>query len=111
MTFNFPGIKVGVAENPAGPTGCTIITLPQWSLLTADIRGGSPGARWWAWSGLVDAVCFAGAWRRRRRGMKPNDDSSHGVPGLLCMKRSVVVPRSVLNGIVVFLPPTSTVTS
>jgi 6-aminohexanoate-oligomer endohydrolase len=59
MNFTFPGIKIGIAENPAGPTGCTVITLPQFSLLTADIRGGSPGTVM-GMDGEVDAVCFAG---------------------------------------------------
>lgn len=59
MNYDFPGLKIGVATDEAGPTGCTVISLPKWSLLTADIRGGAPGTVMGT-DGYVDAVCFAG---------------------------------------------------
>jgi L-aminopeptidase/D-esterase-like protein len=59
LTFDFPGLRVGVAEYEEGPTGCTVFRLPPGGAACAvDIRGGSPGtivAYEWA-----HAICLAG---------------------------------------------------
>jgi L-aminopeptidase/D-esterase-like protein len=59
LHFDFPGLRVGVAEYEEGPTGCTVFHLPPGGAACAvDIRGGSPGT-----IGNYErahAVCFAG---------------------------------------------------
>ncbi len=66
FTFDFPGIKVGTAENPKGPTGCTVISFPSGALAAVDVRGGAAAVREqssveesnsWGWA---DAVVLAG---------------------------------------------------
>lgn len=59
LTFEFPGVKVGVAEYDEGPTGCTVIDFGKRVLCAADIRGGSPGT-FMADAGSCHALCFAG---------------------------------------------------
>ena len=59
LQFDFPGLRIGVAEYEDGPTGCTVFHLPPGgAACSVDIRGGSPGT-----IGNYDwahAVCFAG---------------------------------------------------
>jgi L-aminopeptidase/D-esterase-like protein len=59
LRFDFPGLRVGVAEYDEGPTGCTVFHLPPGGAACAvDIRGGSPGTIGnYEW---VHAICFAG---------------------------------------------------
>jgi 6-aminohexanoate-oligomer endohydrolase len=59
LRFDFPGLRVGVAEYEDGPTGCTVFHLPPGGAACAvDIRGGSPGTLGnYEWA---HAVCFAG---------------------------------------------------
>jgi 6-aminohexanoate-oligomer endohydrolase len=59
LRFDFPGLRVGVAEYEDGPTGCTVFHLPPGgAACSVDIRGGSPGTIGnYEW---VHAVCFAG---------------------------------------------------
>jgi 6-aminohexanoate-oligomer endohydrolase len=60
LRFDFPGLRVGVAEYEEGPTGCTVFHLPPGGGACAqDIRGGSPGTigAGYEWA---HAVCFAG---------------------------------------------------
>jgi 6-aminohexanoate-oligomer endohydrolase len=60
LRFDFPGLRVGVAEYEEGPTGCTVFHLPPGGAACAqDIRGGSPGTigAGYEWT---HAVCFAG---------------------------------------------------
>jgi 6-aminohexanoate-oligomer endohydrolase len=60
LRFDFPGLRVGVAEYDEGPTGCTVFHLPPGgAAFAADVRGGSPGTIGAAY-GWVHAVCFAG---------------------------------------------------
>lgn len=59
LSFDIPGLRVGVAEYAEGPTGCTVFALPPGSRLVTDIRGGSPGVVG-AEYGAADAICFAG---------------------------------------------------
>lgn len=59
LRFDFPGLRIGVAEYEEGPTGCTVFHLPPGGAACAvDVRGGSPG-----WIGDYEwthAICFAG---------------------------------------------------
>jgi L-aminopeptidase/D-esterase-like protein len=59
LHFDFPGLRIGVAEYEEGPTGCTVFHLPPGgAACSIDIRGGSPGTIGnYEW---VHAVCFAG---------------------------------------------------
>ena len=59
LRFDFPGLRVGVAEYEEGPTGCTVFHLPPGgAACSVDIRGGSPGTIGnYEWA---HAVCFAG---------------------------------------------------
>jgi L-aminopeptidase/D-esterase-like protein len=59
LRFDFPGLKVGIAEYEDGPTGCTVFHLPPGgAACSVDIRGGSPGTIGnYEWA---HAVCFAG---------------------------------------------------
>lgn len=59
LRFDFPGLRIGVAEYDEGPTGCTVFHLPPGgAACSVDIRGGSPGTIGnYEWA---HAVCFAG---------------------------------------------------
>ena len=60
LRFDFPGLRVGVAEYEDGPTGCTVFHLPPGGAACAqDVRGGAPGTigTGYEWA---HAVCFAG---------------------------------------------------
>jgi L-aminopeptidase/D-esterase-like protein len=66
LTFDFPGIKIGVAQYPEGPTGCTVIKFDstenkprRGARHYADIRGGAPAIRGYE-VGFADAICLAG---------------------------------------------------
>jgi 6-aminohexanoate-oligomer endohydrolase len=58
LEFDFPGLRIGVAEYDEGPTGCTVVHFAGGATLERDVRGGSPGIfgefEW------VDAICLAG---------------------------------------------------
>jgi Peptidase family S58 len=43
LTFDFPGVKVGVAEHEEGPTGTTVVYFPTPVVGAVDVRGGAPG--------------------------------------------------------------------
>ena len=58
LTFDFPGLEIGVAEYDEGPTGCTVFHFPAGASAATDVRGGSPGTTGgYEW---VDAICLAG---------------------------------------------------
>jgi 6-aminohexanoate-oligomer endohydrolase len=59
LRFDFPGLRVGIAEYEEGPTGCTVFHLPPGgAACSVDVRGGSPGTLGnYEWA---HAVCFAG---------------------------------------------------
>lgn len=59
LTFDFPGLEIGVAEYEEGPTGCTVFRLVRRSSLAVDVRGGKPGITE-AHLEEIDAICFAG---------------------------------------------------
>lgn len=43
LRFDFPDMKVGVAEYEEGPTGTTVFYFPEGVKGAVDVRGGSPG--------------------------------------------------------------------
>lgn len=59
LSFDLPGLRVGVAEYDEGPTGCTIFHFPRPALVSTDVRGGAPGV-FMQGDGPTDAICFAG---------------------------------------------------
>ena len=59
LSFDVPGLEIGVAEYDEGPTGCTVFYLPDGAACSVDVRGGSPGVSGAGYE-LVHAICFAG---------------------------------------------------
>ncbi len=58
LTFDLPGLRIGVAEYDEGPTGCTVFHFPAGARCATDVRGGSPGTMGgYEW---VHAICLAG---------------------------------------------------
>ncbi|MBL0027876.1 MAG: P1 family peptidase [Rhodanobacteraceae bacterium] len=43
LAFDFPGMKVGIAEYDEGPTGTTVFYFPDSAKGAVDVRGGAPG--------------------------------------------------------------------
>ena len=60
LTFDFPGLAIGVAEYAEGPTGCTVLHFTKGATGVADVRGGAPGTILTHREGWVDAICLAG---------------------------------------------------
>jgi L-aminopeptidase/D-esterase-like protein len=65
LTFDFPEVQVGSAENLAGPTGVTLFYFPQGAQAAVDIRGGSVGTfftqeKMHQGDAYIDGVVFAG---------------------------------------------------
>ena len=58
LRFDFPAVRIGIAEYPDGPTGVTVLRFPNGAAMAADIRGGSPG--FVGDYGFVHAVTLAG---------------------------------------------------
>ena len=66
LNFNFPGIKIGIAQYEEGPTGCTVFYFDKTenkknpgAKFYADVRGGAPGVRFHE-IGWASAICFSG---------------------------------------------------
>lgn len=59
LEFSFPGILIGEAINPKGPTGVTVFHFPSGVTAAADIRGGSVGSTG-AEFGFLHALFFSG---------------------------------------------------
>ena len=59
LGFDFPGLAIGIAEYDDGPTGCTVIRLPEGGAVNSiDVRGGWPGvSAEYDWN---HAICLAG---------------------------------------------------
>ena len=58
LRFDFPGLKIGVAEYDEGPTGCTVFHFSPGAHCAVDVRGGSPGLLGsYPWA---EAICIAG---------------------------------------------------
>lgn len=66
ISFDFPSIRIGIAEYEEGPTGCTVFHFPNEVTAAVDIRGGSPSTfttdnhNLYAGERKLDAVCFTG---------------------------------------------------
>jgi len=58
VAFDYPGLKIGIAEYDEGPTGCTVLSFDAPATCVSDIRGGAPG--FLGGYGVADAICFAG---------------------------------------------------
>ena len=69
LEFDFPSLRIGVAEYEEGPTGTTVFHFPKRVFAAVDVRGGAPGTL--MTDGIrfgyddndaprVDAICFAG---------------------------------------------------
>ena len=43
LEFDFPEVRIGVAEYEEGPTGTTVLYFPQRVKAAVDVRGGGPG--------------------------------------------------------------------
>jgi L-aminopeptidase/D-esterase-like protein len=65
LTFEFPGLALGVAERDEGPTGATVFYFPDRAYGVVDTRGGAPGSSLTevlksSFGKYIDAVVFAG---------------------------------------------------
>lgn len=66
MYYDFPSLKIGVAEYEEGPTGCTVFSFSNEVRAAIDIRGGSPSTfttdnpNLIAGERLLEAICFTG---------------------------------------------------
>lgn len=58
LTFDFPGLRIGVAEYDEGPTGTTVFYFPERVMAVVDVRGGAPGTI------FTDAMRLGNAERR-----------------------------------------------
>jgi len=58
LEFDFPSFRVGVAEYPEGPTGCTVFHFAEPAATAVDQRGGAVGAT--GNHELNHAICLAG---------------------------------------------------
>ena len=43
LEYDFPSVRVGVAEYEEGPTGCTVLHFPKGAACAIDVRGGADG--------------------------------------------------------------------
>ena len=57
--FEFPGLRIGVAEYAEGPTGFTVFQPPNGGPMAVDVRGGSVGVVGDCY-GWAHGVCLAG---------------------------------------------------
>jgi L-aminopeptidase/D-esterase-like protein len=65
LEFDFPGLRIGVAEYAEGPTGVTVFHFPERVFGVVDTRGGAPGssltqALQAGFGKFVDAIVFCG---------------------------------------------------
>ncbi|MGF6887062.1 L-aminopeptidase/D-esterase-like protein [Nocardia sp. GAS34] len=45
MTIGIAGVRVGHWSDPAAETGCTVLTLPEGTVASCEVRGGAPASR------------------------------------------------------------------
>ena len=58
LEFDFPALRIGIAEYDEGPTGCTVFHFPEGAACATDVRGGAPGTTGgYEW---LHAICLAG---------------------------------------------------
>jgi len=65
LSFAFPGLRVGIAEYSAGPTGITFFHFPERAYAAVDVRGDSPWTTFtdaWraAYGKFVSGIAFCG---------------------------------------------------
>jgi L-aminopeptidase/D-esterase-like protein len=65
LRFDFPGLRIGTAEYPEGPTGVTVFHFPERVFGAVDTRGGAPGssltqALQTGFGKFVNAIVFCG---------------------------------------------------
>jgi len=66
LYFDFPSLKIGIAEYEEGPTGCTVFSFSNEVRAAIDIRGGSPSTfttdnpNFTAGERVLEAICFTG---------------------------------------------------
>lgn len=58
LSFDFPGLLIGIAEYDDGPTGCTVFRFPDGVVTSVDVRGGMVGMT--QDFDFCHAICFAG---------------------------------------------------
>ncbi len=63
--FDFPGLRIGVAEYAEGPTGVTVFHFPGRAYGVVDTRGGAPGSSLTEalkadFGRYIDAIAFCG---------------------------------------------------
>ena len=58
LSFDFPQLRIGIAEYEEGPTGCTVLHVEGGADCEVDVRGGAPGLL--GGYPRVDAVSLAG---------------------------------------------------
>lgn len=59
VDYDFPGVEVGVATYPEGPTGCTVVHIPGGARMAIDARGGAIGMSS-GYEYFAHAICLAG---------------------------------------------------
>ncbi|WEK61534.1 MAG: P1 family peptidase [Candidatus Microbacterium colombiense] len=59
VAYDFPGVEVGVATYPEGPTGCTVVHVPAGARMAIDARGGAIGMSS-GYEYFAHAICLAG---------------------------------------------------
>ena len=60
LTFEFSGLKIGVATYEEGPTGCTTFHFDKKAKMVNDFRGGSGPFLINSHLNVIDAICFTG---------------------------------------------------
>jgi L-aminopeptidase/D-esterase-like protein len=66
LEFDFPAVRIGVAEYEEGPTGATVFYFPDYVMAVVDVRGSAPGTiltdaiRQGSEVRSVSAISFAG---------------------------------------------------
>lgn len=96
VSFDFPGLEVGIAEYHDGPTGCTVLHFPDGPVACAtDVRGGAPGVI--GGYPRTDAICFAG-------GSLYGLEAIWGVAGELLQRRGVAKwgKIAIVSGAIIF---------
>lgn len=59
IAYDFPGVEIGVAEYPEGPTGVTVVSVPAGARMAIDARGGAIGMSN-GFEYFAHAICIAG---------------------------------------------------
>ena len=90
VSFDLPGLSVGIAEYAEGPTGCTVMYLPEGARTSVDVRGGAVGMT--GVGRFNHAICFAG-------GSLHGLEATAGVAAGLLAKRGNRVDWDHLQGV------------